>query len=179
MKEETGFTLTELITTIAIAALLIGIAVPAFQETIASSRLTSAANQFIAALNLARSEAIKRNIRVTVCPSNNQATCTGGSQYEQGWIVFVDGDNNGAIAAATDLIQATTALPTGLTLTNTTIPDAFISYTSSGSSKRATGGFQAGTLTLCKTGYTTQSRRIVIAQGGRAQVVVDRPANGC
>ncbi len=178
MKEETGFTLIELIVTLVIAAVLLTVGVPAFQETTASSRLASAANEFVAALNLARSEAIKQNVRVTLCPSNNQATCTGGG-YEQGWIIFVDVDNSGTLNNAEAVIQAATALPTGLTLTNTSVPDAFISYTSSGSAKRANGAFQAGTLTLCKSNYTTQSRRIVIAQGGRAQVVVDKPASGC
>jgi type IV fimbrial biogenesis protein FimT len=135
----------------------------------------------VTALNLARSEAVKRSVRVTVCKSADGATCAAGGGYEQGWIVFVDPNNNATVDAGEQLIRAYGALSGGLTLIGRVVNNVdnvgnFVSYTSSGSSKLATGTFQAGTLDLCRANYTTQSREIVIARGGRTQVRMMRPA---
>jgi type IV fimbrial biogenesis protein FimT len=185
MNRQIGFTLVELMVTVAIAAIVLTLGVPAFQETINSSRLTSTANEFVTALNLARSEAVKRSVRVTVCKSADGATCAAGGGYEQGWIVFVDPNNNATVDAGEQVIRAYGPLSGGLTLIGRVVNNVdnvgnFVSYTSSGSSKLATGAFQAGTLDLCRANYTTQSRQIVIARGGRTQVRVMRPAdNAC
>ncbi len=79
----------ELMVTIAIAAILVGIAIPSFTSIIASNRLTTSANELVTALNLARSEAVKRGIQVTV-----RRKGTTSKQWENGWDVFVDSDGN-------------------------------------------------------------------------------------
>jgi len=63
-----GFSLVELMVTIAVLAILLAIGIPSFASLIASNRLTSATNELVAALQTARTEAIRRNVRVTVCP---------------------------------------------------------------------------------------------------------------
>ena len=70
-----GFTLIELMVTIAIAAILLGIAIPSFTDTIASNRLTTSANELVTALNLARSESVKRGVRTTLCKSTDGSSC--------------------------------------------------------------------------------------------------------
>lgn len=90
MKEENGFTLIELIFTITIAAILLAVGVPSFQEMLSNNRAVAQANMFISSLNLARSEAVSRGLRVSLCPSTNQTSCTGGTNWANGWIVFVD-----------------------------------------------------------------------------------------
>jgi len=92
----TGFTLTELIMAIIILGILATIAMPSFQESIADNRLDTKTNTIIHSLKLARSEAIKRGVAVTVCPSNTGTSCVG-SDMAQGWIVFTDPANPGIV----------------------------------------------------------------------------------
>ncbi len=80
-----GFTLIELMVTLAVAAIMLTIAVPSFQEFIGSNRLTSEANGFLTSLNLARSEAIKGNVRVTLCVSSNGTSCAASGGWELGY----------------------------------------------------------------------------------------------
>jgi len=75
-----GFTLVELLITMAVAAILLVIAVPSFRSLIASNELTTAANEMIGSLNLARMEAIKRNTYTQFCSdsaSNNTSDTLG------------------------------------------------------------------------------------------------------
>lgn len=89
MIHQRGFTLIELMITIAVLSILLGIAVPGFQATIQNNRSTTLANELITALNLAKSEAVRRGTDVTACASNDGATCSGN--WTDGWIVSVVG----------------------------------------------------------------------------------------
>jgi prepilin-type N-terminal cleavage/methylation domain-containing protein len=94
-----GFTLVEMLTVLTITAILVALAMPQFQSTIRSSRISSATNSIIAALDLARSEAIRRAGVVTVCrsvdstapnPSCSSAAANGyaANDWASGWISF-------------------------------------------------------------------------------------------
>lgn len=85
-----GFTLVELMVTIAVVAILAAIALPSFSTSIRNTRLASATNEFIAAVNLARSEAVRSNRTGQVCASPDGASC--GTDWSQGWIVWADAD---------------------------------------------------------------------------------------
>lgn len=84
-----GFTLLEMMVTIAVAAILVTLAVPSFNEAMLGSKLNTQANNFVASAQLARSEAIKRNAAVTLCASSNGTSCTGA--WGDGWIVLAGG----------------------------------------------------------------------------------------
>ncbi len=83
-----GFTLIELMTTVSVAGILLAIAIPAFTNFVASSRLAEQTNELIGALNIGRSEAIKRNRNVTFCraATNVITTCAGSGDWRF-WIL--------------------------------------------------------------------------------------------
>jgi len=74
MEKSAGFTLVELLVTLAVAATLITIAVPSYQHLLASNRLSALANEYVLAINEARLEAIRRNTTVQVCGSSGNGT---------------------------------------------------------------------------------------------------------
>jgi type IV fimbrial biogenesis protein FimT len=105
MMRQAGFTLVELLMTVALAAILLGLAAPGFRSVIQNNRATALANEMITTLNLARSEAVKRGVRVTVCRSSTPTACAASGGWEQGWITFLDGvstDTGTPSIAATD-----------------------------------------------------------------------------
>jgi len=82
-----GFTLIELMVTIMVLAILLGVAVPSFRDAALGSRLTAYANDIVASVQVARSEAIKRNANVLLCASEDGAECGTDAGWEVGWIV--------------------------------------------------------------------------------------------
>lgn len=100
----TGFSLIELVITLAVVGILLGIGTPAIGRFVESTRLTSATNNLISDLSLARTEAVKRGVRVGLCTSADQSTCTNSGTWTQGWLVFVDQDGSSAWTAGTDQV---------------------------------------------------------------------------
>jgi type IV fimbrial biogenesis protein FimT len=82
-----GMTMIELLITVIVMAILMAIAVPSFRNASLGSQLSAAANNLLASVQLARSEAIKRNTAVTLCASADGATCAAVGGWEQGWII--------------------------------------------------------------------------------------------
>lgn len=95
MNKEHGFTLIELMVTLAIAVILITVGIPSYQNIIRNNRATAISNEMLTALYFARSEAIKRGISVSVCSSADQASCAASTNWATGMIVFADNDGNG------------------------------------------------------------------------------------
>lgn len=170
----TGFTLLELMITIAIAGILLGVAIPSFTSIISSNRLTTYANDLVTALNLARSEAVKRGTQVTI-----RRISTTSAQWESGWDVFVDSDGSNAFNDDGDAVLCETgedcllrtypALPSSYTLrtsTGTTYQD-YAAFLPSGLSSRVIGD----TFRLCNGSDTATSRAITINAIGRVRVL--------
>lgn len=111
MGKQHGFTLIELLTTVGLAAVLLSFAVPSMSQFLAKRSLESAASALATDYRFARSEAIKRTAVVTICRSNDGASCAGDAgSWHVGWIVFVDSDNNGAVDAGEDILRVQQAL---------------------------------------------------------------------
>src|SRR5277367_3145724 len=92
-----GFTLVEVVVTVAVAAILLSIAVPSFRYVTNSNRIAGESNGLVGDLQFARAEAIKEGRTVTVCVSTDGANCTGSTSWEGGWIVFSDPTNFGVV----------------------------------------------------------------------------------
>lgn len=100
-KNNSGFTLIEIMVAVAIVGIFASIALPSFSKLIESNRINTATNELISNLMLTKSEALKRRNTVTLCPSTTQnsatPSCSGSSDYSTGWIVFLDCDGDGVI----------------------------------------------------------------------------------
>ncbi|MGD8940277.1 MAG: GspH/FimT family pseudopilin [Gammaproteobacteria bacterium] len=178
-----GFTLIELMVTIALAAIILTQAVPSFNALVQNNRLISQKNEFISTLNLARSEALKRGTRVTVCASTDQATCDT-TDWEQGWIVFSDRNadrvldsGTGACLATEDcLIRVSAGLSSNNTLaarkSGAAADTGFIQYTPRGAVD------SAATFTFCDQRGEGHARATNINNLGRAISASDSGADG-
>ena len=100
-----GFSLLEMMMVVAISSILMAIAILCVWNMIFNNRLTAYTNQFISSLNYARTEAIRRGITVSVCPSANGTACSGNNDWSPGWIVFVDNDASGAVNGGEAVLQ--------------------------------------------------------------------------
>ena len=169
--KELGFTLIELMVTLAMLAILMTVAVPSFTTFQRNAELTSFSNSLLSGINAARGEAMKRGRNAMVVPKDGD--------WNKGWTVFVDVNRNGAYDEATDItVLKREAAPSYLTVTNTALAPAdslYIMYDASGYSRLTGGAFGAWTVQVARndvTGATllAQTRRIKIASTGRARV---------
>jgi len=110
-----GFTLVELLVTIVVLSILLGLAVPAFRSFMQNDQQWTQTNSLILSLNTARSDAIKNDLAAgaKVCSSNTGLGCTG-TPWQLGWIVL---GADPATPGNTKVLQVVGALPTGTTLT--------------------------------------------------------------
>jgi len=99
-----GFTLIELMVTLTVLAIAVAIAAPSFNSAIANNRSTGMATELTAALNFARSEAIKRVKPVSICPSSDGAVCLSDADWPKGWLVFVDKATSDSAAVEVDVV---------------------------------------------------------------------------
>jgi type IV fimbrial biogenesis protein FimT len=165
MKKNSGFTLLELLITVALISILAAFAIPSMRSFSQNDRLTTNINTMIGHLAYARSEAVKRHAQVSICISNDTVGCTGGN-WEDGWIVYVDADANGTFDAATlneDILRVNQALDGNNTLAPTAAYTTQVTYDNRGF-VTATGGFL-----LCDDRTGAFGKTITISNTGRVR----------
>jgi len=96
MRKPLGFTVTEMLVTLAIAGILTGLAVPELQGFIERNRSSAALNQLLGALQSARYAAVSLHTAVTVCPSADASACGVRDSWHTGTLIFADRNRNGA-----------------------------------------------------------------------------------
>ncbi len=114
-----GFTLLELVVTLAVLAIMLGIGLPAFGPTIERIRVTNAYNVLTTSLMSARATAIARGEPVTVCPSHDGVHCRDDQIWEDGWIIFLDGQRTGEPAGVRSILRRIESVGSHLALRST------------------------------------------------------------
>jgi type IV fimbrial biogenesis protein FimT len=157
MSRQRGFTLIELMVVVVLMAIIIAFATPGFEGAINSNRLTGAANEMMASLQAARSEAIRYNRRAVFCLSANandaNPACLAAANAgdASGWISFLDANRNGQYNAAGDtLLRAGTAHPTVDLRASAAVSDGVrVVFRSDGLARDDAGAIMTGTIDVC------------------------------
>jgi type IV fimbrial biogenesis protein FimT len=166
-----GITLLELMLTIAVAAVLAAIAVPNMRDFIRNNRLTSAGNDLLRSLQLARSEAVKRQGVVTVCASDDGETCSDGEFT--GWLVFLDANNDWDRSDDEEILESAN-VSDGVTVVNDATGK--VSFAATGFANSTPGQTPASRVVICdvrgnlKIGDNSVARALIIEPTGRARV---------
>ncbi|MEH6626098.1 MAG: GspH/FimT family pseudopilin [Motiliproteus sp.] len=176
MKSSDGYTLVEMIVTVAIVGILIGIVAPSFTGFVKDNRFTSQINTLIGTIHYARGEAASRRSIVTLCASSNSSSCSNSNSWETGWIIFSDSNNsgNGIIDGADELILTQEALEGGNTLR-----ESGFGFTGAGKIHFNANGFlyatdpSAGTLTLCNDDGAADAKAIIVNISGTSRLATD------
>jgi type IV fimbrial biogenesis protein FimT len=156
-----GFTLLELLVALALTGILFAVGLPTWGTWMSEQALADRADALLHSLDHARSEALKRGMRVNVCP-NASGACPGpAATWDSGWSVRPGADN------AAPISRERGASP-GITIRGNRPVADYVSYTSLGYARRIDGGLQMGTFTICKPGH--KARKVIVANSGRARV---------
>jgi type IV fimbrial biogenesis protein FimT len=164
-----GRTLIELLFVLGVLAGLASWALPGLAVTLRNAAQTTRVNLFVQAVHLARTEAIKRNGVVSLCPSADGATCRAGGSWTDGWIVFVNDDRDSPAVrdAGEQLLRAYPRWDGGHV-----------------SSNRATLSFRAfgqmgvtATVAFCDDRGPAAAKAVIISQTGRPRIAT-RSASG-
>ncbi len=119
-----------------VLAIALGLSIPSFSALRANNRMTAAANDIVTSLHAARSEAIMRQVTVTLCPTpDGDGPCADGGSLGAGWTVFVDRNDDGQISDDDVILQRHPGLDPGLQAGLTTAPagsPGYVAFAGSG-----------------------------------------------
>ena len=162
---ESGFSLIELLVTLATGVILLGIGVPSFQAFAAGNQQASEINRFVRHLNLARSEAVKTGRDHVLCPSRDMTWCLDDTAWDEGYILFEDRNENGLRDPQEALLRSSRPLAKiGLDMRSTQGRKQII-YRADG---RSAGSNL--TLTFCDPGEKVPPRAVILSNTGRARI---------
>lgn len=171
----TGFTLIELIITLAVLSILLLVAVPGLVGVLRSNAVQTQADLFITSLNYARSEAARLNRTVIICRSTDGYACSNDSDWRDGWLVYEDLDSDGKVETNDGdmVLRVYDGLSRDYTLMPTRGFSNRVVY-------RATGDAStAGRFVVCPSGRdATYAREIKINIVGRPRIT-DGATSGC
>jgi len=169
-----GFTLIELMITIAIVAVIAMIGIPAMGDFILNNRIRSQSGDLMAQLSQARSEAMRTASRVTVCPggvSDKRDPICDGTAWENGWVIFLDTNADYKENSGEKPLAVSGALDGNNTL-RSAVFSTFISFRHDGLVVDMPGADPPWSFALCDSrGFGDKARAIVVNKVGRIKVL--------
>lgn len=160
-----GVTLLELMVALSVLGILLAVGVPSFTSITRDNQIAAQSSALLQTFTLARSEALKRGLRVSVCPiaNDNTTTCLTATDWDKGWMVFEDDFGGAGTMDAGDRALQVFAPAPGITITTAATAVTYLS----------TAAVQnSATFAVSKSGCTgTQRRNVSVATTGRAGVV--------
>ena len=163
-RNNSGFTLIETITTLSVACILLAIGIPSFKSIIQTNRMAAARNSITVHLNLARSEAVKRNTNVVLCPSSDGLDCKNNMIWNDGYIMFTDNNKSGRFEAGEEILRYIN-LSSGSIRISTTTGRRKAVYNAN--------GFSRGnnvTFTFCDANNQIDPKAVIVSNSGRARL---------
>lgn len=164
-RKSAGYTVIELMTVLTIVCILLAVAVPSFHSMIQNQKMATTVNDFFAAVNLTRSEAIHRGMRVDLVPAGN------GTDWTHGWVVLVDINGNQKADPGEQIIYSHAAVDSDMSIRGafTDKKAQYLAYTGNGRT-RTNGNSQTPQVGSWSFVLDNQSRRIVVNFLGRPRV---------
>ena len=170
-----AFTIVELLVALGLAAVLAAVAVPTFHDWLGAYQVANYARHLAESMTRARTEAIRRSHRVSLCKSPDLRQCADQGSWESGFVLYVDVNHDGRIDAGETVLGIEGRAPSGITIAANRPLDDYVSYTSVGHARMLNGALQMGTLTVCKSGQ--RAVHVVLANSGRVRT--ERTAVTC
>lgn len=134
--KQTGFTLIELMVTLAVAIIVLAIGVPMYGSMISNNRAVAQVNSLVTAINLAKNEAISKNVSVTICSDadgdSSTFVCGTNAQWTNGWFVFRDDDADGVRDSGEDIIKIWESMEPGSNVTTSSTAAGALRFSSLG-----------------------------------------------
>ena len=164
-RKEPGYTLYELLVTVAIAATVLVLGVPAMGDMLARSRQVVEINALHHAIYRARSESIVRRRYVSLCPTDDGAQCVDSRDWSAGWLVFENADRDSPPQVGEPILDRHVVSPAIRLTANRR------GFTLRGTRYRATNG----TFVACDIANRTPPRALVVSYTGRPRAALETP----
>jgi type IV fimbrial biogenesis protein FimT len=162
-----GFTLTELLTTLAVIVIVLSAGVPGVRQFVADNRRAAQTNYLLTAFERARSEARRTTRVVSVCPSRDGASCApGASDWHKGFIVFANDDraSPGTLDARDELLEVYEPVRGSFTLKPSRAVAHYVAFEPSGAA------MQGGEFVWCDSRGPRAARAVILQASGSASV---------
>jgi type IV fimbrial biogenesis protein FimT len=165
-KHQHGLTLPELVITLAVMSILIASGTGPLRHFIQENRMAAVINQFVTALQLARSEAVKHGSRVVLCPSSDGHNCGDSREWVNGWILFASNDREHDVNER--LLQAGSPLSSGIRMSSSNHRKRIV-YQPDGTSPGTNSSFS-----FCDGHKRVKPRIICLSNTGRPRLTWTR-----
>ncbi|MBK8069831.1 MAG: GspH/FimT family pseudopilin [Rhodanobacteraceae bacterium] len=168
-----GLSAIELLAVLAVTSVVLSIAVPYLRGVNANTRLSSASNALVVALQRARVEAVSTGRNTVLCPSLNGTQCSDSSDWSRGWLIYRDQNRNTRFDAGEPLLQVQMLDSAQLSVRSNN-GRRWVTYRSLGESEGANTTF-----VFCSRQDPARGRQVIVANSGRVRTLNHAPPDGC